>query len=164
MPGRESIPVPEEETETFSDVGVPSSIDWKARGGVSAIRGQRCGDCYTFSAISQLESEYWKKTGKLVAMSEQQLVDCSSRYGFGNGCNGGIEFYAYSKFLNQVSAVRRETYAYANGRQQTCQTTKGTAVTKTPGGYQRITAGEDNLRNALASRATTIALEASSDF
>jgi hypothetical protein len=38
MPGRESTPVSEEETVSFSDVDAPSSIDWMEKGGVSAIR------------------------------------------------------------------------------------------------------------------------------
>lgn len=81
MPARSlADEVPEEERVTppkMTEEEMRQEKNWMSEGGVSAIRQQKCGDCYAFSAISALESAYWMKTGRLVPMSEQILVDCS---------------------------------------------------------------------------------------
>ena len=45
-----------------------------------------CGSCWTFSAVSVLESSYAIKYGELIKLSEQQFVDCTKE---SYGCDGG---------------------------------------------------------------------------
>ena len=55
-----------------------------------------CGACYAFAAAACLETSYWKHTGELVELSEQQIVDCASTDKYGNlACNGGLPSFAF---------------------------------------------------------------------
>ena len=46
-----------------------------------------------------MEGQYARSSGKLEALSAQQLVDCSWKYG-SQGCNGGSPSKAFSYIVN----------------------------------------------------------------
>jgi len=70
-----------------------TSIDWRAKGAVNPVQNQgQCGSCWAFSSTDAMEGDHFIKTGKLLKLSEQNLVDCDPN---SSGCNGGLEMYAF---------------------------------------------------------------------
>lgn len=62
---------------------LPDEINWVIRGAVTPVRDQAiCGSCWSFGTTGALEGALFMKTGNLVSLSQQQLIDCS--WGYGN--------------------------------------------------------------------------------
>jgi len=65
-------------------------INWFDLKKAARVKNQgSCGSCWAFSAIGALESLHAIKKDTLVEYSEQELVDCSRKYGDNHGCQGG---------------------------------------------------------------------------
>merc|ERR1719219_2421778 len=125
----------------------PISVDWRTEGAVTPVKDQKqCGSCWAFSATGSLEGQNFRKTGSLVSLSEQNLVDCSSRYG-NAGCNGGL--------------ITEASYPY-EARTKTCRFNAAT-VGATCTGYVDIKQGsESDLMAAIASVGpVSVAIDAS---
>ncbi|KAI1703225.1 papain family cysteine protease domain-containing protein [Ditylenchus destructor] len=57
----------------------PEEFDWRSKGVLGPAKYQgNCHDCWAFSAIAIIEANYARKTHKMMALSEQQLLDCGS--------------------------------------------------------------------------------------
>ncbi|KAK1424798.1 hypothetical protein QVD17_20136 [Tagetes erecta] len=144
---------------------VPSSIDWRQKGAVTPVKNQgQCGCCWAFSAVAATEGVNQLSTGKLISLSEQELVDCDTT-GEDQGCNGGFMDEAF-KFIIQNKGLTSETNYPYEGTDGTCSTTKESSHSAKITGYEDVPANsEAALLKAVAMQPVSVAIDASgADF
>lgn len=67
----------------------PVALDWTQKTATDVQTEGACGSSWAFSATGALEALYAFSRGKILKLSDQQLLDCSRDYG-NNGCDGGF--------------------------------------------------------------------------
>lgn len=146
---RSSNIVSDESTENT----VVGDVDWVSQGKVSSVKNQgSCGSCWAFSAVGVLESWALFKS-QVVNLSEQQLVDCSGKYG-NEGCNGGFNYQGLN-YVKDNGITTESAYPYT-AKTQTC---------KTQGGSFKIASvstvrGCTNIQNAIQSHPLGVSADA----
>jgi len=135
---------------------LPTEVDWRTKGVVTPPKDQAsCGSCWTFATAETLESHFAIKTGKLVVLSEQQVLDCTpnpQHCGGSGGCGGGTAELAYAR-ISEIGGLTSEAlypYVSGGGRDYTCKNPVPAPVAKVSN-YTKLPENEyDPLLTAVA--------------
>nr|AEQ59229.1 cysteine protease precursor [Clonorchis sinensis] len=94
------------------------NFDWRNHGAVGPVLDKGdCGSCWAFSAVGNIEGQWFRKTDNLLQLSEQQLLDCDE---VDEGCNGGTPQQAFKQILGMGGLQLDSDYPY-EGREGQCR-------------------------------------------
>jgi len=149
------------EPQVVSGEAIPNSVNWVAKGAVTPIKNQgQCGSCWSFSTTGSVEGCHFLTTGRLVALSEQNLIDCSVAQG-NNGCNGGLMDDAFQYIITNNGIDTEASYPYTTSGPNQCEYSAancGSRVTS----FTDVTSGsEAALAEAVAMKPVSVAIDAS---
>ncbi|XP_073157590.1 senescence-specific cysteine protease SAG39-like [Henckelia pumila] len=140
---------------------VPTSVDWTKKGAVTGVKNQGgCGSCWAFSAVAAMESIHQLKTGKLVTLSEQELVDCD-RAGKDEGCEGGLMEEAFEFIIKNKGLTTEANYPY-KGVDEDCDSKKAGSNVVDIKGYEKVPKNSESaLLKAVANQPVSVAVDGS---
>jgi len=141
---------------------IPKSMDWRTKGYVTPVKDQgQCGSCWAFSATGSLEGQTYRKTAKLLSLSEQNLIDCSGDQG-NEGCNGGLMDAAFTYVkLKGIEVEKDYPYKAEDG---TCAYKASKKAAQDSGFYDIPAGNETALTAAIATVGPiSVAIDASQD-
>jgi cathepsin H len=143
---------------------LPKTKDWREDNIVSEVKNQAsCGSCWTFSTTGALEAAHAQATGKMVLLSEQQLVDCAGE--FNNfGCGGGLPSQAFEYIRYNGGIDTEESYPYY-AKDSQCKFHDNTVGAKVWDVVNITEGAETQLKHAVATaRPVSVAFEVVNDF
>jgi len=146
---------------TAVKAGIPSEVDWRKEGAVTPIKNQgQCGSCWSFSTTGSVEGAHFLKSRKLVSLSEQNLVDCSTAQG-NMGCNGGLMDQAFQYIISNNGIDTERSYPYTATGPNSCKFQRAN-VGATITNFRDVSSGSETaLQNAVAERPVSVAIDAS---
>jgi len=139
----------------------PDTVNWVAKGAVTPVKNQgSCGCCYSFSATGALEGQMFLKTGKLVSLSVQNILDCSASQG-NQGCNGGAIPYSF-RYVQIAHGLDTEAAYPYTGKVGQCIYNQASSAASCSGYHSLPSGDESSLQQAVASVGpVSVAIDAS---
>merc|ERR1719411_1328141 len=103
-------------------------------------QGRCTGGGYAFAAAGTIESYYALEKGKLLSLSEQQILDCSESAG-NKGCKGGMMMDGYDYLKDAGGIMEERNYPYT-GEVGDCKFNKA-EVASAISGYKMVKMGSE---------------------
>jgi cathepsin L len=144
-----------------TEVNAPASVDWRTKGAVTKVKNQgQCGSCWAFSTTGSTEGAYFLSTGKLNSLSEQNLVDCSTKQG-NMGCQGGLMDQAFQYIISNNGIDSESSYPYTATGPNRCVFNPANVAARISG-FTDVNSGDEGaLMNAVAKQPVSVAIDAS---
>jgi len=164
-PSRATRAHPEPTPEQMAQL--PSAVDWRKLGAVTMVKDQGvCGSCWTFGTTGSIEGCWAAKYGKLVSISEQQIVDCAwVNWGGGggdSGCDGGFAAPAMDWVMNNGGIATEAEYPYLMVDSWCLPNKVSSGITLQ--GYVNVSSSEAALQHAVATVGpVAVAIDAAHD-
>jgi len=145
----------------------PDSVDWRAKGAVTPVKDQgQCGSCWSFSTTGAIEGAHFLATGELVALSEEQLINCVNGGQF-DCSSGGDMPQAFEYVIKNGGIATEESDPYTSSDHKTCKYKPFSGSGTSPyaasiSSYKLVTSNdEDALKSAVAKQPVSVAIDAS---
>ncbi|XP_064596068.1 procathepsin L-like [Liolophura sinensis] len=93
---------------------LPESMDWRSLGFITPVKNQgQCGSPWAFAVTGSVEARHamYCSPHQLVSLSEQNLMDCSDKYG-NYGCNGGYMDTSFEYIRENGGIDTEASYPY----------------------------------------------------
>merc|ERR1719345_124262 len=137
--------------------GTADAVDWRAKGAVTPVKNQgQCGSCWSFSTTGSTEGRVQIKTGALTSLSEQQLMDCSTKEG-DQSCQGGLMDYGFQYIIDNGGIDTEADYPYVE-KNEACKKAKESNKAATITAFTDVTPkNEADLATAVAAGPVSVA-------
>jgi len=136
---------------------LPSQVDWRTQGVVSAVKDQgHCGSCWAFASTATVESYAAINTGLLFDLSPQQIAACAlnpNQCGGTGNCFGGTAEVAFDYLANSEGMFEEYEYPYTSyyGVESECAVPKRQVSKVEISGFVKLTENSySEVMNALA--------------